>query len=307
MARIRSVHPGLFTDEAFVSLSPMARLMLIGLWTECDDKGAFEWKPVSLKMRLLPADNADATALLAELETADTVKKYTVDGREYGAVRNFGKYQRPKKPNSLYPMPDEFRTYARSGGSSSELDDGEPGTVPKKSEISPQMEDGGGRGRVESTSTAAQQPEPRARGADHYSKLDAALREAGQVEKDPSPGLFDLSPINGLLDAGYDLNADILPVIRKKAATGFRPRSWGYFVPMIHEARGVRQQAGSVPAAKAATSSDLQHPDEPMMRRWWDAWKKLEFWHLDWGPPPNDPDCRIPQNLREQWSHEAAA
>lgn len=156
MARIRSVHPGLFTDEAFVSVSPLARLLWIGIWTECDDQGAFEWKPVTLKMRLLPVDHADVPALLEELEAADMVRRYGVGGRQYGAVRNFGRFQRPKKPNSVHPMPNEFRTYASSTGASSEPDDDggggsspppphEPERVPKKPEIAPQMEDGGWR------------------------------------------------------------------------------------------------------------------------------------------------------------------
>ncbi len=55
MARIRSIHPGLWTDEAFVSLTPYARLLFMGIWTECDDMGSFEWSPLKLKMRLLPA------------------------------------------------------------------------------------------------------------------------------------------------------------------------------------------------------------------------------------------------------------
>ena len=32
MARIRSIHPGIWTDEAFVELSALARLLYIGLW-----------------------------------------------------------------------------------------------------------------------------------------------------------------------------------------------------------------------------------------------------------------------------------
>ena len=70
MARIRSIHPGLWTDEAFVSLTPYSRLLFMGIWTECDDMGSFEWSPLKLKMRLLPADNIDAGELLAELEAA---------------------------------------------------------------------------------------------------------------------------------------------------------------------------------------------------------------------------------------------
>lgn len=145
MARIRSVHPGLFTDEAFVALSPLARLLVIGIWTECDDQGAFEWKPVTLKMRLLPVDNADVSALLAECEAANVVRRYTVGNREYGVVRNFRKYQRPKKPNSVHPIPDEFRTYVGLSGPSSPQGEDDVGEVPQNSEISPQMEDGGCR------------------------------------------------------------------------------------------------------------------------------------------------------------------
>lgn len=138
MPRIRSVHPGLWTDERFASVSPLARLLFIGIWTECDDAGSFEWSPVKLKMRVLPADNADAGELLAELEAAGCIMSYELDGRQLGAVRNFTKYQRPKKPNSTYPQTDEVRNYC-SGKA-------EPvrNQLPTGGEKAPQMEDGGG-------------------------------------------------------------------------------------------------------------------------------------------------------------------
>jgi hypothetical protein len=168
MARIRSVHPGLWTDEEFVNVSPLARLLCIGIWNEADDMGAFEWKPVQLKMRILPVDNVDINALLAELIGANRVGRYTFDGRIFGAVRNFGRYQRPKKPNTVHPMPYEWRKYAatdtkrselgdnESGGSTElseeekpsvpklpKLDGGEAAPVPKKSREEQQMEDRG--------------------------------------------------------------------------------------------------------------------------------------------------------------------
>jgi hypothetical protein len=145
VARIRSVHPGLFTDEAFVTCSAFARLLVIGLWTEADDQGVFEWKPVMIKMRLFPADNIDAAALLAELCVANLIARFQCAGKEYGAVRNFRRFQRPKKPNSIHPLPDEFRTYVALSGDSSEPTDDDAGQVPPKSELGPQMEDGGGR------------------------------------------------------------------------------------------------------------------------------------------------------------------
>ena len=142
MARIRSVHPGLFTDESFVSLSAFARLLIIGVWTECDDHGVFEWKPISIKMRIFPADNVDVGPLLEELAAANIVDRFESAGRKFGVVRNFRRYQRPKSPTYRHPFPDEFGIYiGLSDGPSEDL----PHTFPSATEIAPQMKDGGGR------------------------------------------------------------------------------------------------------------------------------------------------------------------
>lgn len=143
MARIRSVHPGLFTDEAFVALSSDAQILLIGLWTESDDQGVFEWKPITLRMRLRPAKDGDITALLGELISANTVAQYEVGGRQYGAIRNFRKYQRPKTPNAVHPLPSEWRNYVGLVDAVSETPEVKPTEFPPKGEIAPQMEDGG--------------------------------------------------------------------------------------------------------------------------------------------------------------------
>lgn len=150
MARIRSIHPSFFTDEACVSCSPLARLLYIGLWTDADDQGLFEWKPLQLKMRLLPGDNADAAGLLGELVEAGLVAQ--VEGpKRLGAIRDFRSYQRPKKPNAVHLLPPEWRTYVGLGDVGSEpepdqaLTDPEPvpHQFPTEGENSPQMEDGG--------------------------------------------------------------------------------------------------------------------------------------------------------------------
>lgn len=143
MARIRSIHPGLFTDESFVSASMAARLLLPGIWTEADDHGVFEWKPLSLKMRIFPADAVDVGDLLGELEAVNIVRRFSVDGREYGVVRNFCTYQRPKKPTYRFVLPPELETYAGIRKDSSEP---VPHQSPTGSENPPQMEDGVGGG-----------------------------------------------------------------------------------------------------------------------------------------------------------------
>lgn len=111
MARIRSVHPGQWTDEQFVSCSMTARLFAIALRNEADDQGVFPWKPLTLKMRLFPADDVDIAALLDALADADVIRRFELDGRVFGVVRNFARYQRPKKPTYTHPLPVELRTY----------------------------------------------------------------------------------------------------------------------------------------------------------------------------------------------------
>lgn len=159
MSRIRSLHPGLWTDEAFVSLSPYARLLFIGMWNECDDKGIFAWSPLKLKMRVLPADNADAGELLAEIEQAGCITRYEFDGRTFGAVRNFCKHQRPKKPNDIHPASADILRFA--GMDEEQIADKAkivPNHSPTSGEIAPQMEDGGGNRSSVANATGAEAP-----------------------------------------------------------------------------------------------------------------------------------------------------
>jgi hypothetical protein len=111
MSRIRSIHPGQWTDEAFVSVSAFARLLAIAIRNEADDNGCFEWKPLRLKMRLFPADDVNIEDLLAELTQANLLQCYEVAGIKYGAIRNFRKWQRPEKPKFFCPLPDELLFY----------------------------------------------------------------------------------------------------------------------------------------------------------------------------------------------------
>lgn len=170
MARIRSVHPGQATDEDFVCMSYEGRLAAIMLRCECDDQGVFEWKPLTLKMRLFPADNLDMVELLAELQQANQIVKFEADGKSYGAMRNFCKFQRPKKPNAVHPLPEPMGKYVGNGdastapssepkaakeGVSSEPEQVERGVssppvphqFPTGTEKSIQMEEGGGNRR----------------------------------------------------------------------------------------------------------------------------------------------------------------
>lgn len=112
MSRIRSIHPGIWTDEVFVGLSDAAQIFFIALWTECDDQGAFEWKPLQLRLKLRGARDGGVEGLLAELVAAGSIRQYEHNGKKFGLVRNFGKFQRPKKPKITFEVPADLMDYA---------------------------------------------------------------------------------------------------------------------------------------------------------------------------------------------------
>jgi hypothetical protein len=116
MPRIRSIHPGQWTDEDFVSCSMPAQLLAIGLRNFADDAGVFEWKPITLRMQIFPARTVDIPKLLRELEGANIIRQFEAAGKPYGAIRNFRKWQRPEKPKLIHPLPAELRAYVGLGG-----------------------------------------------------------------------------------------------------------------------------------------------------------------------------------------------
>jgi hypothetical protein len=151
MARIRSIHPGMPSDETYMLMSMPAKAAWPLLWTECDDHGVFEWKPVVLKARIFPADNIDFNDLLEEWLRLGSVMKVEVDGRVYGLVRNFCRFQRPKNPSYRYLQEElanreEWSTFI---GQKKPSVDSAPPRLPQSSgsatENPPQMKEEGGR------------------------------------------------------------------------------------------------------------------------------------------------------------------
>lgn len=155
MARIRSIHPGLTSDEAYMSMSMTAKAAWTPLWMQCDDHGIFEWKPIVLKALIFPADNVDFSIVLSELEKLGCVRRIEIDGKPHGVVRNFAKFQRPKNPSYRYFKPDELPSdignfIGMKGVTPPVL----PQSSPSPTEISAQMKEEGGNRKEESSSAS---------------------------------------------------------------------------------------------------------------------------------------------------------
>lgn len=132
MPRIRSLFPGQWTDADFVKMSYPARLFTLALRNFADDNGVFAWNPIELKMKCLAGDNVNPEELLAEMFANRHIGRFTKNGRQYGIIRNFKKYQKPKYPTAEHPLPkpeelssekrdDERDLFPQSSGFCTEL------------------------------------------------------------------------------------------------------------------------------------------------------------------------------------------
>lgn len=114
MARIRTVKPEFWTDETLVEMSPLARLLFIGLWNFADDQGYLDYKPKQIKMRVLPADDADIDALIAELLDAGRVAAYSSPLGPQLRIVHWARHQRVEKAAKARFDPAELRLISRS-------------------------------------------------------------------------------------------------------------------------------------------------------------------------------------------------
>ncbi|BAO90726.1 hypothetical protein [Caballeronia cordobensis] len=98
MGRIRTVKPKLFTHEGLFDAEHESglplRLAFIGLFTEADREGRFQWRPRTLKAAILPFDDLDFSHVLDALATRGFLVKYASrSGEKLGAIPTFRHHQ----------------------------------------------------------------------------------------------------------------------------------------------------------------------------------------------------------------------
>lgn len=111
MARKRLIAPEFFTHEELYQLEAStglpARLAFAGLWCQADREGRFRWRPMELKLGILPWDPCDFGATLDALASKGFIHRYEVDGRSYGLIPHFSKHQtfHSREAESKLPAP----------------------------------------------------------------------------------------------------------------------------------------------------------------------------------------------------------
>ena len=96
MARIRTIKPDFWRDEALASISPEACLLAIGLLNHCDDEGYFNANPKLVESDIFPLREmkTKTTVLLQELSKIGYLLVFQgSDGKTYGCIKNFEKHQ----------------------------------------------------------------------------------------------------------------------------------------------------------------------------------------------------------------------
>lgn len=325
--RIRSVHPGQWADDDFVELSLAARLLAIAIRNIADDRGVFEWKPKQIKRACFPADDFGTEALLNELSVPNQfgmgriVQAFKSGGRYYGAVKNFGKWQRIKKPNFTYPLPASLVEYihlSRIGAENkthnidakaelvSAIEASRSESVPNKFGIS--VAEVGGRKEVSTL-----KPKEGFNAANAAEGLPP--KKTKKTNPDPEPkddrtwlfqnGLNWVSESTGraanalrstmglwLKDAKDDPSALRSVIETAMQAQPADPVSW------ISAAMKSRAGQKTSPPAKANGNGAAQfRPEEDRRRLVLAAFCRTKIWPPNEGPPPGDPECRYPEVL----------
>jgi hypothetical protein len=97
MARSRNIKPAFFNNDLLGDISPIGRLLFIGMWTIADCEGRIEWRPRRIKAQLLPYDDFDIVEIAISLDNSGFIRFYSVHDVQYIEIVNFLKHQNPHK------------------------------------------------------------------------------------------------------------------------------------------------------------------------------------------------------------------
>jgi len=196
-------------------------------------------------------DEVEAAALGVDEETVAKIREH-MEGRviEGGRLRGWEKRQPSREDNSS----DRVRAFRERKQSM------------KRSETHCNAPEADTEADTESTLSQQQQEEAVERETTRVAPIAAVaaldgaavatlerrLRDAAGLENSPDPDLIVVGPIVALIGEGFDLDRDILPVIRAKSvamrAAGKRPpRTWRFFIDPIREAREVTARSTAPP------------------------------------------------------------
>lgn len=106
MARIRSIKPEFFLHDGLAALSPVHRLLFLGLWTLADREGRLEDRAKRVKAALFPYEDVDVDPMLWDLVEAGFIQRYEAGGSDVISIPSFLKHQRPHPKEAKSELPE---------------------------------------------------------------------------------------------------------------------------------------------------------------------------------------------------------
>ena len=108
--RIRTVKPEFFKHEGLFDLEHETglpiRVAFIGLWCLADRRGRFRWRVRTIKTELLPYDDIEFSRVLHALCTRGFIRKYEVNGEDFGWIPTFERHQIINNRESESDLPE---------------------------------------------------------------------------------------------------------------------------------------------------------------------------------------------------------
>ncbi|THF55936.1 DnaT-like ssDNA-binding domain-containing protein [Pseudothauera rhizosphaerae] len=132
MARIRTIKPEFWTAEQVMELSPMARLLFIGMWNFCDDRGVHPVAYKTLKAEVFPADDllsSDVEKLVGELITQGLLIEFEAESRRWWFVTGWHHQVINRPSKSRYPEPPRGAPLPSAAGQDEQTNAGADSTV----------------------------------------------------------------------------------------------------------------------------------------------------------------------------------
>ena len=107
------INSDLFSDDVFMELDDLTRLVWIGLIVmSADDQGRFQDNELLIKSQIFPMDKkapAKIKNALDTLEQNEMIHRYQKDGKKLVQIVNWWKHQSPSWASaSAYPAPDNW-------------------------------------------------------------------------------------------------------------------------------------------------------------------------------------------------------